>query len=182
MKDSSASSMAERFFEEYNKRIGEQNKLISNYDYINWLENFTLSNPCFTVDSWLYHPEEISQEDNNNVLKLFVFHEVISEYCQKFLINISVNDNFDVTRIHIKYNNIGYQFGLVIGQGSYVYIEREEINEKAIDFSDIVNNVEPEDFEEKKEMLKTLEFLVSTMKQKEVPISRINSILKKHYN
>lgn len=167
--------------EEIKKKIEETKKLISNYDYINWIENFTLSHTSFSTDQWLYFPGKISKEDYDNVSKLSDFHEAISNYCHKFLIDISIKAEFDVTNIHIKYNNIGYEMGLVVGQGSFVYISREEISEKAIEFSDIVNNVEPEDFEAKSGLLNTLDFLVSTMKQKDIPISRINSILKKHY-
>ena len=90
------------------KELDEQKALISNYDYINWIENFTVEYPGFSSDSWLYFPEQISLEDYTKVEKLDSFFSALLAYCDKHLINTS-KDNleaFEASRIHIKYNNI----------------------------------------------------------------------------
>lgn len=169
------------FFEEVKNKLEERKKLISNYDYINWIENFTLSHTSFTTDQWLYFPEKISKEDYDNVSKLSDFHEAISNYCYKFFIDISAKEKFEATNIHIKYNNICYEMGLVVGQGSLVYIGREEISEKAIDFSDIVNNTPPESYASKKTLLDSFEIFISEMKDLGVPYHSIITTIEKYY-
>lgn len=170
------------FIEELNKKEKEARKLIANYDYITWLENFTNVHPGFSDDKWLYSPEEISTEDYANVEKIVFFFEILQKYCNKFLIETAVEATFSTNSIHIKHNNIGYEVGLVVGQGSYVYVSREEITEKSIEFTSIMNDVPPKDYEAKTGMLSTLDFLISTMKANEVPEENIISVIKKYYN
>jgi len=174
----------QKFIEELNRKEKEKQKLIENYDYINWLEKFTESeeHSSFASDTWLYFPEKISVEDNANVDKLDMFFEVLQEYCETHLIETSVKAMFSTNVIHIMHNNIGYEVGLVVGQGAFVYVSREEINENSIEFSAIMNNVPPKDYEAKAGMLDTLDFLIATLKEKDVPQKNIINIVEKHYN
>lgn len=166
------------------KELDEQKALISNYDYINWIENFTVEYPAFSSDSWLYFPEQISLEDYTKVEKLDSFFSALLAYCDKYLINTS-KDNlkvFEASRIHIKYNNIGYTLRLFIGQGSIVTIERSEITEDFIDFESIVNNVEPKEFKTKENLLKSLECVIKELKQLDISLDSIVSKIKKYYD
>ena len=165
-------------------KINQQKELISNYDYINWIENFTLEYPCFSTDSWLYFPEQISLQDYTKVEKLDSFFSALLAYCDKYLINTSKDnlDAFEASRIHIKYNNVGYTLSLFIGQGSIVTIERSEITGDFIDFESIVNNVEPKEFKTKESLLNSLESVIKELKQLDMSLDSIVSKIKKYYD
>ena len=152
-------------------------ELISNCDYMMWLEKFTLLYSSFADNTWLYKPDEISENEKEKVEKLELFFEGLSEYCHKYYINISCNERFEEERINIKHDGIGYQLGLVIGQGGYVYVERKEPDENAIEFSDVLNDVVPADFESKKALLMQFEQLVSEIKAKDIPTSILLKIV-----
>ena len=146
----SEKSVIERIIE----RMEKEKKLVSNYDYISWLENFTLKYELFNDSSWLYKPEEISKEDLANVEDLTCFFEGINNYCNKYYINTESSDSFVQGCIHIKHHNIGYEIGLLVGQGAYVYVTREEPASDAIEFCHVVNDTKPENFETKENLLK----------------------------
>ncbi|MBE5813406.1 MAG: hypothetical protein E7314_07190 [Clostridiales bacterium] len=158
-----------------------EKQIISNYDYISWLENFTQIHEGFADDSWLYKKEELSAEDYAKVEALHLFFNAISDYCRRFHINIEGQEKFEFEKIHIKHNNVGYQLGLVIGQGSYVYVCPEIPQENAICFDNIMNNIAPEEFKTKKELLQKFEKIISTMKEADIPSEIVINTLKKYY-
>lgn len=157
-----------------------EKQIVSNYDYISWLEKFTQIHERFASDSWLYKKEELSKSDYNNVEKLHLFFNGISEYCRSFHINIESYEDFET--VHIKHNNVGYQLGLVIGQGSYVYVKREDPQDNAIIFDNIMNNIVPEEFKTKEELLQKFEKIISAMKEADIPSEIVINTLKKYYN
>lgn len=159
-----------------------EKQIVSNYDYISWLENFTQTYATFSTDSWLYTKKEISEENYDNVQKLFLFFNAISNYCRRFYINIEWYEAFERERINIKHNNVGYQLGLVVGQGSFVYVSCEEPQDNAICFDSIMNNVVPAEFKAKDELLQQFNSLLATMKEADMPSGIITDTLKKYYN
>lgn len=171
------SKTTDQLLEEMKKREAEKKELFSNYDYILWLEKFTLLYERFTDDSWLYKPEELSEVDIKNVGKIALFFEALSDYCHKYYINVASNEMFESECINIKHNGIGYQIGLVTGQGSCVYVERKVPEDGTIEFSDVLNDTMPEDFEAKKALIKKFEQIVTEMKAKCIPISIILEIV-----
>lgn len=168
-----------RFLEEIKRKNNEKRELISNYEYISWLEKFTLIHECFSDDSWLYKPKELSEADNANVKKLSIFFEILYDYCNKYYINVSSKEVFEAERINIKHNGIGYQIGLVVGQGAYVYVERKVPENDAIEFCDVLNGTIPENFEVKKAMIKKYEQLITEMKAIGIPKAVILEIANK---
>ena len=84
--------------------------------------------------------------------------------------------------MHIKHNNVGYQLGLVIGQGAFEYVRREEPQDNAICFDNIMNDIAPEEFKTKKELLEKFEKIIVAMKEVDVPSEAIINTLKKYYN
>lgn len=170
---------AERLIKLKKRRKEEKEKLISNYDYISWLEKFTTLYEKFSDDSWLYKSEELSEEDNANVNILWLFFEAISDYCNKYYIDISSDRGDEEECVNIRHNGIGYQFGLVCGQGSYVYVKRKIPEENAIAFDDILNDSVPMDFEDKKELLKKFEQTLAEMKKIGIPMFNILEIVNK---
>lgn len=114
--------------------------LISDPEYILWLENFTISNPAFEDDTWLYQSDEISKEDSERVDELNLFFEGIMECANHNFIPLCYDEYG--TYVFIKFNNIGYKIGQMVGQGSITYCERVDISSDSIfiDFNDIMNN------------------------------------------
>lgn len=169
----------ERFFGELLRKEEEKKALVSSYDYILWLEAFTLTHENFTDDSWLYKPEEISESDNTNVDKMNLFFDAISQYCHKYYINTECDGMYESERIYIKHNGIVYQMGLVVGQGAHVYVVRQKSVDGAIEFSNVVNDTKPQDFDAKRAQIEKFEQLVADMKAMNIPTSVILEIVKK---
>lgn len=173
----SEKSVVERIIE----RAEKEKKLVSNYDYISWLENFTLKHESFNDSSWLYNSEEISKEDLANVEDLCAFFDGIRNYCDKYYINTESSESFVQGCIHIKHHNVGYEIGLVVGQGAYVYVAREEPVSEAIEFCHVVNNTKPENFETKEKILKKLDFKICEAKDIGIPEKCITDIVEKYF-
>lgn len=116
--------------------------IVSNNEYILWLESFTASHPRFTDDAWLYSPEEISKEDYAKVTDICSFFDGIIHYANKNYLR--TYDECDGQYVYIKFNNIGYNIGIRHGQGSYVYCKRVKISAEHffIDFNDVMNDKE----------------------------------------
>lgn len=168
---------AERLFEDMKKRRMRKQELLSNCDYISWLEKFTLIYESFTNNSWLYEPKEISEEDITKVRELELFFDALYDYCDKYLINMASEKMYEDSCINIKHNGVGYQLGFCRGQGAYVYVERKTPADNAIDFSQIVSDTAPEDFETKRALLMQFEQIVSEMKEKNIPTSIMLKII-----
>lgn len=116
-------------------------KLISNDEYMRWLEKFTLSYPRFSDYDWLYYPERLTEDDYNRVRELCYFFDGIVDYAERKGLTIKKDEN--EAELLVKFNGVGYEIGLVVGQGSFMYVLRRDIsqNEPFIDFNDcLVNN------------------------------------------
>lgn len=116
-------------------------KLISNDEYMRWLEKFTLSYPRFSDDDWLYCPERLTEEDYNKVQELQYFYNGLVNYDNTKV--IPVECEFWNTKVIVKFNSISYEISLMVGQGSVISVKRCEISpdEPFIDFNDcLVNN------------------------------------------
>lgn len=124
----------------FEKAQAKAKAIISNNKYMLWLEKFTASHPSFTDDTWLYSPEDISKEDYDNVADICSFFDGIMHYANKNYLHIYYD--CDGSNVFIKFNNIGYNLGIIHGQGTYIYCNRVEISSDHffIDFNDIMNN------------------------------------------
>lgn len=112
--------------------------IVADTNYMLWLEKFSGIYLVFSDDTWLYNPEAISKEDSENVAELCSFFNGLSGYAEKNFLPIYSEDY--TTYVCIKFNNIGYEIGLVSGQGTYAYCERISISSDKvfIDFNDVV--------------------------------------------
>jgi len=165
--------------EEMRKRNAEKKELLSNDNYILWLEKFTLTYQRFADINWLYKPEELPEVDTNNVGKIEIFFEALSDYCQKYYINMDVNNTHESRHINIKYNGVGYEIGLIVGQGAFVYVGRKAPEDSAIDFNDVLNDIAPKDFDAKKDLIGKFEQIVTEMKAMNIPKSLMLAIAQK---
>lgn len=109
-----------------------EQKLVSNTDYITWLEKFMSTHPTFCDDEWLYFPEQLEPENLENVSNLWHFFQGITMYVDS---GYKTEDEFGYS-IQIMFNGIGYKIGVQHGQGSYHYCEKVEIFHNEADFVD----------------------------------------------
>ena len=157
-------------------------ELVYNYDYINWLENFTKTHSSFADDDWLYFPENLSKQDYERVRELSIFYNVIKKYADKNYIYEKQNimESAHHSYNTIKYNGNIYKVGLVIGQGSYHYCKRiDEATDKTIDFKDIVENRKSEKTDEISSKLSDLSNMIEEMIKSDVPIEAIGECVDK---
>ncbi len=126
----------QKYWSEVTERLAKSQKITEEItqteDYINWLENFTIENKSFSDDSWLYCPENISIDDKDKVSKLNNFYDVIQVYANKNYIYATPN-NFG-KQYYVKHNNIGYEVGIMVGQGTTFFVKRQRITRKNSDF------------------------------------------------
>lgn len=165
------------------ERINEEKrKLLSDHSYIVWLENFTLKYPFFAC-STLGCKEQLSDDDKEHVKNMDIFFQGISDYCKKYYINILLDDDgtYEEKRIEIKHNGVGYRLGYVVVKDVYVYVERKEPQDNAIEFDKILNDIAPEGFEEKRSLLTQFEQLVTEMKEKQIPIYNLLEIVNNYF-
>lgn len=113
-----------------------EREIISNDDYIDWLIKFTEEYPCFSDDSWLYCPEEISDENRKKVSILSNFFKVIDDYAN---MNYLPNNETDFGYTYcINHNGVNLEVGMAIGQGTIFYVSRKEDDlENVIEFRNI---------------------------------------------
>lgn len=124
--------VAEEMLEELRKGREKAKELVSNTDYILWLQEFTFTHPTFCDDEWLYFPEQLEPENLANVNLLHRFIEGIGMYVE---LPEEETDEFGYS-IRIRFGNIGYKLGVQHGQGSYCFCERCEIFHNESDFFD----------------------------------------------
>lgn len=117
-----------------------EKSIISNTDYMLWLEHFTIIHPAFSDETWLYEPDKISKDDSEKVDNLQHFFHAIKAYAYRNFLPIYQEDFY--TYLFIRFNNIGYKIGVMIGQGSFIFCERQDISSEYvfIDFNDIMSN------------------------------------------
>ena len=114
------------------------NKIISSEDYILWLTEFSKKYSDFSNDSWLYSHKNIDEKDSINVEKLNLLYNAIENYANKNFISPIKDNEGQYYSIH--YNNIGYNVGIIMYQGSLYFCQRTYPNENSINFKDIMEN------------------------------------------
>lgn len=113
------------------KKMIIKEEMFSNYDYINWLNEFSLKNKSFTN-------EQIFDEcDLINVNKLSLFYEVIADYA--FNQGIVAKGDEWSSFYSIVYNGCYFEIGTIYGQGSCFFCSNVPFNDKYryIDFNEI---------------------------------------------
>ena len=153
-----------------NQKIQE---IISDTNYLKWLEIFTIEHPSFSDDDWLYFPEKISKEDNEKVKNLHLFFHGIERYAEKNYIYPTKCDFGGYYNIML--DNIGYEIGMLIGQGTLFFCNRTPINKDVeyIDFKDIINNKKKDNTDIVTQQLKDLSNRVLMLYKNGVPLNAL---------
>lgn len=159
------------YFENILNQRKESIKMSSNDDYIIWLENFTSKYSKFSDDDWLYCPEKISEIDQNNVKKLNLFFDGIETYASKNYIYPTPNEWGSF--YSIKYNDVGYNIGLAVGQGVIFYCERTQVIDGYLDFMDIINDKKQKNSDSIRNELDKLSQSIKNLINNGIPIPAI---------
>ena len=90
---------------------------------------------------------------------------------------MNCNEGPAFERIFIKYKDVGYEIGLIVGQGAIVYVERQAPKDDAIEFNYVLNDIAPEDFEAKRDLVSKFAQIVSELKAMNIPKSVILEVV-----
>ena len=154
-----------------------QKELMSNTEYIKWLDAFTQDKDGFSDDDWLYFPEKIEESDKKNVEKLNIFYEGIDDYAKKNYIRKSTSDFSGF--YNIKLDDLSFEIGMIRGQGVFFYCKRIDINDEKefIDFNDIMFNRKLERADEIAKDLEALSNMIISIYEKGAPVDAIMNTL-----
>lgn len=156
------------------KNNDEKSKeIISNTDYLKWLERFTIEHQSFTDDTWLCFPEKISKEDHEMVNSLHLLYEGIDLYAKKNYIYPTECEFGGYYRI--KLDNVGYEVGMLVGQGTLFFCNRTPINKdlEYIDFNDIIGNKKKDNVDIITRQLEDLSNRVLELYKKGIPLDAL---------
>ena len=168
---------ADKFIMDYIEGLkvseAKRKEIFSNTNYVKWLESFTIEHPVFLDDDWLYFPEKISQEDNEKVKNLHLFYEGIELYAKKNYIYPTECDFGGY--YNIKLDNIGYEIGMLVGQGTLFFCKRTPLNKdlEYIDFNDIMADKKKDGVDVITQQLKDLSNSVLELHKKGIPLTAI---------
>ena len=175
----------EEWFNEYFKDKNEKNeiikKLISTTDYLDWVINFIdnteeLSNEENYLDSLI-------EIDKDNINKLDLFYRGIKNYAKENY--IYPTKCYFGSYYKIKYNDIGFEVGLIEGQGTVTYFcSKTPIKKKRefVDFNDIMTNKKQKNVGEINDSLDSISDMIMKAYQKGVPLESIKEAVYKATN
>ena len=153
-------------------------RLVSNTKYMLWLEEFTAKNHGFSDDSWLYNSEKLSAIDSENVHNLCSFFNGIAKYADNNFLPVYSEDAHE-SHVYIQFNGIGYEIGVVVGQGAYTYCQRLNIfsDKRFINFNDVVANKKQKNVDHINKQLNKLSASIHTLMDMGVPIKAITGTI-----
>lgn len=137
-----------KYIKEYIDKENVKNEkikiLMSNTNYLEWINQFTQNKKGFFDDDWIYFPEQISDSDKENVEKLWLFYEGISGYAD--LNNIYPLQCDFGNFYKIRLDKIGFEIGVLIGQEAVFFCNKVAVKneQEFIDFNDIMNGQKQE--------------------------------------
>lgn len=167
---------AKKVIEEEKNRERRIKEIITGGEYILWLEKFTIKHTRFSDNDWLYCPEEISEEDRARVEELNLFYQGIDAYASK---NFIFPSSCDFGNYYcIKFGNIGYEIGIMVGQGTLFFCNKVSLeNKEFIDFTDIQNDREQPKTELINNRLEELSLLINNL-AKDLPLAVIEETVR----
>lgn len=168
--------VAKKLMEEEKNRKRRIKEIITGGEYILWLEKFTIKHTRFSDNDWLYFPEEISEEDIKSLEELNLFYRGIDEYASK---NFIFPSSCDFGNYYcIKFGNIGYEIGIMVGQGTLFFCNKVSIeNKEFIDFTDIQNDKEQHKTKLINNRLEELSLLINNLAE-DIPLATIEETVR----
>ena len=168
-----AKAFLDDWFEKMRISDEKRKEMFSNTNYIKWLEGFTTKYESFADDSWLYAPTELSKEENEKVANLHLLYEGIELYAKKNYIYPTECDFGGY--YNIKLDNIGYEIGMLVGQGTVFFCKRTGIDKdlEYIDFNDIMTDKKKDGVDVITQQLKDLSNKVLELHKKGIPLTAL---------
>lgn len=168
-----AKAFLDDWFEKMRISDEKRKEMFSNTNYIKWLEGFTTKYESFADDSWLYTPTELSQEENEKVANLHLLYEGIELYAKKNYIYPTKCDFGGY--YNIKLDSIGYEIGMLVGQGTVFFCKRTPLNKdlEYIDFNDIMTDKKKDGVDVITQQLKDLSNKVLELHKKGIPLTAL---------
>lgn len=169
------------YVEKERKRLEERKKIkkeiVSNDNYINWLESFTNKYYKFRDDDFIYNKHDLTDDDLENVNNLSLLYSGINDYATGNYIYPFADSDF-VYYYKIKYNNIGYEIGVITGRENLYFCEKNtNIDDSFIDFNDIILNTKSERTEYIEKRLLQLSNIIKYFYEEKIPLNAIKSTI-----
>lgn len=151
----------------------ESKEMFSNTNYLKWLENFTSEHQSFTDSFSELWNGKISNEDSKNISNLSLLYNGIERYAKKNYIYPTKCDFGSY--YNIKLNNISYEIGMLVGQGSIFFCNRKPISKdlEYIDFTDIMVDKKKDGVDEITQQLKDLSDKILELHKKGIPLNAL---------
>lgn len=172
----------ENLVKECFENVDRIRQFVENYQYIEWLYNFTETYPCFADNRWNYERQRtISDEDYEKVNALPWFFKAVRMYFERNLIHINSAAPNDWWYT-IKYKDVYFNLGLCVGQVPYSYVERcEETPKTYVDFEKIVANESDSKYAKRREIMLDLERLLLEMRNLDIPYEEVMKLVNKTF-
>lgn len=171
---------AQELKEKYDLRNEVKRSILESDNYILWLIKFTEDHPIFSSDDWIYTPNLISKEDNDNVFDLELLFEIIENFAKRNFISLYSTEWGGYYLI--EYNGIGFKIEVAVGQGTVFACERlNEVTPDFIDFKLIQKNEELENTKEIRSKFDTLNKYIKELSQT-IPVTVIRDELSNTLN
>ncbi|MCI8362138.1 MAG: hypothetical protein HFJ41_03230 [Clostridia bacterium] len=156
----------EHLQEELSRRKQFEGEIRSNSKYINWVRNFVKDNRCINDFEIVYKKDELDEETYENICNISNFYFIIRSYFKKYnILPVEIKDSFKMPIYRIFYEDFYFDIYKVDYSEGYICIRRAQSKEKAIDYKDIMEDKEPEEYKERQKFIK--EFYEQIMKSKE---------------
>lgn len=178
LKKPEGQEMIKNYLEKFkmSEGIKHEELLFSAKDYIEWLEVFTMTYSSFTDEKWLYYLENISESDNQEVKNLSFLYNEINLYARNNYIYAITCDFGNYYKI--KYNDVCYKIGVLVGQGTVFFCDRIKLDNQRdfIDFNDLLANKKRDNVAEIEKELNNLAYLIKSLYEKEIPVEAIKEV------
>lgn len=111
-----------KYIEEQKNKEEKIKRIMSNTDYIEWLEKFTKDKESFADVEYNYCSEQLKEIDKKNIEDLYLFYAGIERYASN---NHIVPNYFDFGEFYkIKYNNFYFKIGIAYGQENSIFCHK----------------------------------------------------------
>lgn len=150
-------------------------KIISNTDYINWIDNHTIKTKAvlFSNDYILYKGE-YSKEEEEKIKSLTYFYKAINKYASKNSI-IPTRTIEGMPIYKIKFGNKIFEIGILSKEKEICFCMRTDLikYENYIDFYDIIYNRQHSYEDNIKDKMNELSNLVRALYKSGIPMRKI---------
>lgn len=115
-----------QFVKEYIEKQKIEDKkiksIMSNTDYVEWLQKFTEDKDGFADVDYTYCSDNLKEIDRKNIETLYLFYKGIGRYASS---NHIVPNYFDFGEFYkVRYNDFYFKIGVAYGQGSSVFCSK----------------------------------------------------------